>query len=45
MTSTRTADRFATLPGEKTLDANVAALDQDLPGRSHVVLVRQAVGF
>ena len=56
MTTTATPDRFTTLPDESALQATVVALeehgfsvevvgDQELPGRIHVVLIRQQVGY
>ena len=54
MSTTQTTGRFATLPDEQTLAATVTALEehgfsveihQELPGRIHIVLIRQVVGF
>ena len=37
MSTTAVPDRFTTLPDEN--------IHQELPGRIHIVLIRQAVGF
>ncbi|MGO8894900.1 MAG: hypothetical protein ACLQB1_35185 [Streptosporangiaceae bacterium] len=44
MSTTTTPDRFTTRPDEQTLASAVTA-HQELPGRIHIVLVRQVVGF
>jgi hypothetical protein len=41
VSSITTPDRYTTLPDERVLASTVTAL----PGRIHVVLVREAVGF
>jgi hypothetical protein len=53
MSTIATPDRFTTLPDEQTLASAVTALEEhgfsvevaDDPGRVHIVLVRQVVGF
>ncbi len=57
MSTTAVPDRFTTLPDEHALQATVTALEehsqvgkileihQELPGRIHIVLIRQPVGF
>ena len=45
MSTIATPDRFTTLPDDPTITAAVTALEEDLPGRIHLVLVRQVVGF
>jgi hypothetical protein len=45
MSTTDTTDRFTALPGEHALQATVVALEEELPGRIHIVLIRQQVGF
>jgi len=44
MSTIATPDRFTTLPDEPTIASAVTALEE-LPGRIHIVLIRQAVGF
>jgi hypothetical protein len=48
MTTTDAPDRFTALPGEHALPAAVTALEEhgfSLPGRIHIALIRQVVGF
>jgi hypothetical protein len=52
MSTTATPADFTTLPDEHALQATVVALvgkvleiHQELPGRIHIVLIRQQVGF
>jgi hypothetical protein len=56
MSMVATPDRFTTLPDEQVIASAVTALEehgfsveveihQELPGRIHIVLIRQVVGF
>ena len=42
MSTATASDRFTTLPDEPR---QILEIHQELPGRIHVVLVRQVVGF
>jgi hypothetical protein len=54
MSTTAIPDRFTTLPDENNLQATygqhsqvgkILQIHQELPGRIHIVLIRQRVGF